>query len=108
MCQELFRRGPHSAGFAIFREPQLDSFVVRVDLDSRNAANGGPKAVATAASQVTTVREGQTGDHNVRLVVDSDAGGKLADQIEDRVEGARVFSVGRSMEIIKDLGAAYS
>jgi glutamate synthase domain-containing protein 1 len=108
MCQELFRRGTDSAGFAIYREPQLDSFLVRVDLDSRSASNGGPKAVAAAASEVTTVREVQTVDHNVRLVVDSDSDGKLADQIEDRVEGARVFSVGRSMEIIKDLGAAYS
>lgn len=108
MCQELFRRGTDSAGFAIYREPQPESFLVRVDLDRRSAVDGGPQAVASAAAELVTVRDAQTVDHNVRLVVDSDAKGRLADRIEERVGGARVFSVGRSMEIIKDLGAAYS
>lgn len=108
MCQELFRRGTDSAGFAIYREPQPDGYLVRVDLDSQSAANGGPQAVAAAAAELVTVRDAQAVDHNIRLVVDSDADGRLADRIEERVDGARVFSVGRSMEIIKDLGAAYS
>jgi glutamate synthase domain-containing protein 1 len=38
--------------------------------------------------------------------VADDAHGKLADLIEEAVPGARVFSVGRAMEIVKDLGAA--
>jgi glutamate synthase domain-containing protein 1 len=107
MCQELYRRGTDSVGYAIYREPRHDSFLVRVDLDSRSAADAGPAAVRAAAGELVTVQESQTVDHNVRLVVDSDADGQLADRIEDRVEGARVFSVGRSMEIIKDLGSAY-
>jgi methylamine---glutamate N-methyltransferase subunit A len=40
------------------------------------------------------------------MVVAHDADGKLADVLEERVPGARVFSVGRSMEIVKDLGMA--
>jgi glutamate synthase domain-containing protein 1 len=106
MCQELFRRGTDSVGFALYGPPLQDSFRVRVDLDSRAASDGGWEAVAEAAGDVVTVNDVKVTGHNVRLEVDSDAGGRLADRIEDQVEGARVFSIGRSMEIIKDLGAA--
>ncbi len=107
MCEEMFRRGTDSAGFAIYRQPQPGTFLVRVDLEPIAAQDGGPPAVVDAASQLVRVIGWEATSHNVRLVVDSDAQGRLADQIEDRVDGARVFSVGRSMEIIKDLGAAY-
>ena len=107
MCQELFRRGTDSAGFAVYREPEPDTFLVRVDLDTEASRDGGARSVIGAASELAVVKDTQTSGHNVRLRVDSDASGKLADQIERRVEGARVFSVGRSMEIVKDLGSAY-
>jgi methylamine---glutamate N-methyltransferase subunit A len=106
MCQELFRRGTDSAGFALYGQPLDDGFLVRVDLDPGAAADGGWEAVADAAGAVVTVKDVKVSGHNVRLEVDSDAGGRLADHIEAQVDGARVFSIGRSMEIIKDLGAA--
>ncbi|HYM50773.1 MAG TPA: hypothetical protein VET65_09420 [Candidatus Limnocylindrales bacterium] len=106
MCQELFRRGTDSAGYAVYSPARTDAFLVRVDLEPASAQNGGPSAVLEAASAVTAVKDWQRAGHNLRLVVEGDAGGKLADQIESQVEGARVFSVGRSMEIIKDLGSA--
>ncbi len=107
MCQELYRRGTDSVGYAIYGRPLPDTFLVRVDLPSRVAADGGPRAVVDAASEVTRVKDWDLRGHNVRLTVEGDAEGRLADGIEDRVDGARVFSVGRSMEIIKDLGSAY-
>lgn len=106
MCQELFRRGTDSVGFALYGEPQPDTYLVRVDLDSSRAADGDGHAVADAAAGLVTVKDFKSAGHNVRLEVDSDADGRLADRIEEEVDGARVFSVGRSMEIIKDLGAA--
>jgi len=106
MCQELFRRGTDSVGFALYGEPAPDTYFVRVDLGAARTADGDGHAVADAAAQLVNVRDFKSTGHNVRLEVDSDAGGKLADRIEDEVEGARVFSIGRSMEIIKDLGAA--
>jgi len=107
MCQELYRRGTDSVGYAIYGRPLPDTFLVRVDLPSRVAADGGPRAVVDAASEVTRVKDWDLRGHNVRLTVEGDAEGRLADGIEDRVDGARVFSVGRSMEIIKELGSAY-
>lgn len=106
MCQELYRRGTDSAGYAIYGAPEPDTFLVRVDLEPYAAQDGGPTAVMEAAGEVASVKDLQRIGHNLRLKVDSDGEGRLADRIEDRVEGARVFSVGRSMEIIKDLGSA--
>jgi glutamate synthase domain-containing protein 1 len=106
MCQELFRRGTDSVGFALYGEPAPNTYLVRVDLGATSSADGDGHAVADAAAELVTVKDFKSTGHNVRLEVDSDAGGKLADRIEEQVEGARVFSIGRSMEIIKDLGAA--
>ena len=33
MCQDLYRRGPDSAGFALYGTPSEGALVVRVDLD---------------------------------------------------------------------------
>jgi len=105
MCQELYRRGPDSAGFAMYGTRSDGVLVVRVDLDRPNQELMAD-AVVSAAEEVTTVKECQRNGRSVRLVVTSDGEGKLADWIEEGVPGARVFSVGRSMEILKDLGSA--
>ena len=76
------------------------STLTRPDLD---AAEG---AVLAAADEVTTVKDAARTARSLRLIVTDDAEGKLADVIEERVPSARVFSVGRSMEIVKDLGMA--
>ncbi len=105
MCQELYRRGPDSVGFALYGPPPNGALVVRVDLD-RPDHESAARFVIEAAEELTTVKDWLLRGRNVRLLVTSDAEGKLADGTEERVPGARVFSVGRSMEIIKDLGSA--
>jgi methylamine---glutamate N-methyltransferase subunit A len=105
MCQDLYRRGPDSTGFAVYRQAQNGTLVVRVDLDRPDLANAAELTVI-AAEQLVLVKEWKLTARSVRLEVDSDADGKLADWIEERIEGARVFSVGQAMEIIKDVGSA--
>jgi methylamine---glutamate N-methyltransferase subunit A len=105
MCDQLFRRGPDSAGVALYGPPLDDGFVVRVDIDTSDL-DAAADAVVAAASSVTQVREHDRKSRSLRLVVADDADGKLADVLEERVPGVRVFSVGRSMEIVKDLGMA--
>ena len=105
MCQELFRRGPDSTGFAIYGKPHDEALVVRVDLDRPDLRRAAELA-AIAAEQLVTVKEWRLIGRGVRMEVGSDAEGKLADWIEERVEGSRVFSVGRAMEIVKDVGSA--
>jgi glutamate synthase domain-containing protein 1 len=105
MCDQLFRRGPDSAGVALYG-PRMDrGFVVRVDLD-RPDLDVAEGAVLAAADEVTSVKGAARTARSLRLIVADDAEGKLADLIEERVPAARVFSIGRSMEIVKDLGMA--
>jgi glutamate synthase domain-containing protein 1 len=105
MCQDLYRRGPDSTGFAVYRSAQNGTLVVRVDLDRPDLQNAAELTII-AAEQLVLVKEWKLTARSVRLEVDSDADGKLADWIEERIEGARVFSVGQAMEIIKDVGSA--
>jgi glutamate synthase domain-containing protein 1 len=105
MAQELHRRGPDSTGFAVYGRPRADTLVVRVDLE-RPDPGAGAELVAIAAEQLVPVKGWELTSRSVRLEVASDAEGKLADWIEERVAGARVFSVGTAMEIIKDTGPA--
>jgi glutamate synthase domain-containing protein 1 len=105
MCDLLFRRGPDSAGVALYGSPIEGGLVVRVDLD-RPDLEVAEAAVLAAVGEVTSLKESGRKDRSLRIVVADDAEGKLADVIEERVAGARVFSVGRSMEIVKDLGMA--
>lgn len=105
MCDRLLRRGPDSAGVALYGPAVDDGFVVRVDLDrpDLDAAEG---EVVDVVGQVTSLRAAARASRSLRLEVADDADGKLADTIEEAVPGARVFSIGRAMEIVKDLGAA--
>ncbi len=105
MCDQLFRRGPDSAGVALYGPVEGDALVVRVDLDGSDLDRAA-QDVVEAAKQATAVNSSERTSRSLRLVVADDADGKLADVIEERVPGARVFSIGRSMEIVKDLGMA--
>jgi methylamine---glutamate N-methyltransferase subunit A len=105
MCQEMYRRGTDSVGFALYGAPTDGGFVLRVQLED-GAEPGTDESVVAVARQLVEVRDAKFTGPNVRLVVDSDLKGTLADSIESGVPGARVFSVGRSMEVIKDLGSA--
>jgi hypothetical protein len=105
MCQDLYRRGPDSTGFALYRHSTNGTLVVRVDLDRPDLQNAAELTVI-ATEQLVLVKEWKLIGRSVRLEVDSDGDGKLADWIEKRIEGARVFSIGKAMEIIKDVGSA--
>jgi methylamine---glutamate N-methyltransferase subunit A len=104
MCDQLFRRGPDSAGVALYG-PKVDGFVVRVDLD-RPDLDAAEAEIVVAVEHATTIRQVERTSRSLRLIVADDADGKLAELIEDGVPDVRVFSIGRAMEIVKDLGAA--
>src|SRR3972149_5311265 len=105
MCDQVFRRGPDSAGVALYGSALSDAFVVRVALE-RPDLERAEEEPWPAAEELTSVKESVRTARSLRMVVADDAEGKLADRIEEAVPGARVFSIGRSMEIVKDLGMA--
>ncbi|HEY2705683.1 MAG TPA: amidophosphoribosyltransferase [Candidatus Dormibacteraeota bacterium] len=105
MCQELGRRGPDSTGMALYGVAAEGALVVRVDLD-RADREAAAAAVVAACGDLTAVREHRRTGRSLRLAVTAVDEGRLADHLEARVGGVRVFSIGRSMEVVKDTGWA--
>ena len=116
MLQAMKHRGPDSTGFALYR-PAAESYVMHVklaelnghrdfefeerlrrqrhDVEARMKALGAHiERVDSSIGHALTVTFGHDGDLK-----------QLADYVED-VRGVEVLSLGRSLEIVKDLGDA--
>jgi methylamine---glutamate N-methyltransferase subunit A len=116
MLQAMKHRGPDSTGYALYR-PAADGYVMhvklaeangnhefdfaqrlrrqRADIENRLRAFGATiNEIDAGAEHAMTVSFGFDGDLK-----------RLADYVED-VRGAEVLSLGRALEIVKDLGDA--
>jgi methylamine---glutamate N-methyltransferase subunit A len=117
MLQAMKHRGPDSTGYALYR-PETEGYVMhvklaesnghqdfdlaerlnrqRADIEARMKASGATISSidATTSQHAMTVSFGFDGDLK-----------QLADYVEDS-RGTEVLSLGRSLEIIKDLGDA--
>ncbi|MBI4560768.1 MAG: glutamine phosphoribosylpyrophosphate amidotransferase [Candidatus Rokubacteria bacterium] len=100
----LGRRGPDSAGAALYGDPQ--GFVVRVKLGERGDPSPRAAEVGERARALTRVRAAEVQGHYLRLVVeaigDLRAFEAALEVVHPEVE---VVSVGRRLEIMKELGA---
>jgi glutamate synthase domain-containing protein 1 len=116
MLQAMKHRGPDSTGYALYR-PDTDGYVMHVKLSE---ANGQPdfefaERLRRQRSQIedrvrsvgARIRDvNASGEHAITVTFDHDGDLKrLADYVED-LRGAEVLSLGRSLEIVKDLGDA--
>ena len=103
MLTPLERRGTDSTGVALYGAPDDGSYVVRVRME----ANGDtPQRVHDALAAVGAVSEESHTGGNLRARIGYDGDlGALSDLVE-RVPDTEVFSIGRSMEIVKDVGNA--
>ncbi|MGH9038493.1 MAG: hypothetical protein ACRD0O_22275, partial [Acidimicrobiia bacterium] len=85
MCQDLWRRGPDSTGFAVYGPRSSGALVVRVDLDRPDLdqpdLDRAGELVAVAAEQLVPVNSWRRTGRSLRLEVGSDGDGKLADWI---------------------------
>jgi glutamate synthase domain-containing protein 1 len=120
MLQAMKHRGPDSTGFALYGPPQPDDgWVMRVKLADANTPRdfdfaqrlerdrGEVQRRMTAMG--ARVHSNGNGDHAYALSLTFDYEGDLkalADRVEDVSRDAEVLSLGRSLEIIKDLGDA--
>jgi methylamine---glutamate N-methyltransferase subunit A len=116
MLQAMKHRGPDSTGYALYR-PAADGYVMhvklaesngnqdfdfaqrlkrqRAEIESRLRASGASiSSIESSSEHAMTVSFGFDGDLK-----------RLADYVED-VRNAEVLSLGRSLEIVKDLGDA--
>jgi glutamate synthase domain-containing protein 1 len=117
MLQAMKHRGPDSTGFALYR-PEAEGYVMHVKLAEANGRHEGfefeeqlnrsrkeiearVRAVGADVHGVDT-----TAEHAMTLTFSHEGDLKqLTDYVED-IRGAEVLSLGRSLEIIKDLGDA--
>jgi glutamate synthase domain-containing protein 1 len=117
MLQAMKHRGPDSTGYALYR-PATDGYVMNVKL--AEASNGAidfdydgrvrrlraevESRLASMGARVSSID--QPSEHAMMVSFGFDGDLKtLADYVED-VRGTEVLSLGRSLEIIKDLGDA--
>jgi glutamate synthase domain-containing protein 1 len=116
MLQAMKHRGPDSTGYALYRS-DAEGYVMHVKLSEANGHQDFEFAerlrrqrgqiedrVRSVGARVLSVD--RSAEHAMTLTFDHDGDLKeLADYVED-VRGAEVLSLGRSLEIIKDLGDA--
>jgi glutamate synthase domain-containing protein 1 len=117
MLQSMKHRGPDSTGFALYRPPVNGSYAMRVKLADANTPRDFEFAdrlrrhrseierrlVAVGATDAA-YEESTEYAFNVTFGYDGDLK-TLADRVEN-VPGAEVLSIGRSLQIVKDLGDA--
>src|ERR687894_1271034 len=117
MLQAMKHRGPDSTGYALYR-PEAEGYVMHVKLAEANGhqdfdlaerlrrqradIEGRMRASGAAISSI----DASTSEHAMTVLFGFDGDLKaLADYVED-VRGTEVLSLGRSLEIVKDLGDA--
>ena len=115
MLQSMKHRGPDSTGFALYRPPVNGSYAMRVKLADANTPRDFEfhdrlrrhrseierRLVAVGATDAA-YEESTEYAFNVTFGFDGDLK-TLADRVEN-VPGAEVLSIGRSLQIVKDLG----
>jgi methylamine---glutamate N-methyltransferase subunit A len=117
MLQAMKHRGPDSTGYALYR-PESEGYVMHVKLAEANGHQDFDLAgrlrrqradiesrMRSSGAAISSIDSG-TSDHAMTVNFGFDGDLKqLADYVED-VRGTEVLSLGRSLEIIKDLGDA--
>ncbi len=105
MLQALGCRGPDSAGVAVFGAPQ-HSWILQIKVAEHGQALDSLAAVRTALEERATVLAAQARGAYLRLEVQSAlAVPQLEDYLLLRVPGAEVVSLGRSLEVLKQVGS---
>ncbi len=100
----LGRRGPDSAGAALYGDPP--GLVVRVKLGERGDLAPRAAEVTARARALTRVTAGEIQGHYLRLVVDALSDVRTFEAALETVHPeVEVVSLGRRLEIVKELGA---
>ena len=106
-CQH---RGPDSTGFALYGAEQADRLRPRFFVGEDDAAAdaiGGIKA-ALAEHRARIVEDEQVGNNYRALVEFRGDLQKFSYAMEHAAPGAKVISIGESLEIVKDIGSAHN
>ena len=104
MLTALGRRGPDSAGVALYGDPR--GLVVRVKLGEHGDLAPRAAELTERARGLTRVASAETQGHYLRLVVDAIGDVRAFEAALETVHPeVEVVSVGRRLEIVKEVGA---
>jgi methylamine---glutamate N-methyltransferase subunit A len=109
MLADLNRRGPDSTGLALYSNLPEGNLVIRVKVeeDAGEETVDWKALIAKTALEFGEVRESRRAGQYVRLLMNYDGSvEELTAAIEASGEDIEVFSVGRGLEIIKQMGKA--
>lgn len=118
MLQSLKHRGPDSTGFALYGNPEDEQYVLRFKVAEQEDMNKGfdihdavierqnevNRRLEKLGVKVIDKKQATEYSHRYIFTYDDDMR-KLADLVED-VEGAEILSIGKALELVKDLGDA--
>ena len=121
MLQALKHRGPDSTGLAVYgvkQDGEADEYVMRFKVAEGAELSSGFRIFEQMKERITEVRS-RLGESGAEVTFEQEAteyayrcrfrfGGdlrRLADYLED-VEGVEILSIGKALELIKDLGDA--
>jgi glutamate synthase domain-containing protein 1 len=107
MLSTLGCRGPDSAGIALWGQ-EGDGLVVRVKLGEGTDTAARRREIARRASRLGRVRVSASGASLLRLEVAKADPAELAAAIEAVARDVEVVSMGRRLEIVKQVGAPQS
>ncbi len=120
MLQSMNHRGPDSTGFAVYGNPRPEELVVRFKLAEQEDLNKGfdilqqiaqrqaavDERIVSLGGEIVQAHQPTEYAFGYRIRYEGDLG-RLCALIEE-VEGAEILSLGRSLELVKDLGDATS
>jgi glutamate synthase domain-containing protein 1 len=107
MLNALACRGPDSAGIALFGRQQPDQFVAQVKLGDNGSGAERARAVMTAAEKFGAKEFTQTGAYLRFVFSEMDDLKPFITGVEAVGEDVEVVSVGRRLEIVKQVGSPF-
>src|ERR1035438_3055837 len=106
MLNALSCRGPDSAGVALYSGAQDGQLVARVALASRNHFDASAAKILAAAGKFGAVSDSSITDCYLRFQIGGEACvQQLIDAVESAEPGTEVVSLGRHLEIVKQVGS---
>lgn len=106
MLKALDTRGPDSAGVALFGGKINGRLILKVSLGEKGDFGGVAEEVSRIVGDVAEVQATSRVEEYLRLVVDYEGSAPdLEKLIESAGEGIEVVSMGKSLEIVKQVGS---
>lgn len=106
MLIALGRRGPDSAGVALYGDHRDGLLVLRIKLGGHGLLQAQGAQVTEAVSAVAALEEASTQGAYLRLVVDYRGDPRRLEQVVEAVgEDVEIVSMGRRLEVVKQVGS---